>query len=174
VDRLLDRAAGLRDPLVVLALGPGAAFDQVRVLLRDRLFLLDRPVVTDTFAGVGEFTGTGIAPVGQIISISDRFVNLLPQDVEGVDIGFIWRLRYTPWGSFRVNIDAARLLKFGREAGPAVDALYDARDAGIINAATPLPDSSDLLAQNGRPEWRLSGSLTWSQGPAARASTSMP
>ena len=35
----------------------------------------------------------------------------------------------------------------------------------MINAATPLPDSSDLLAQNGRPEWRLSGSLTWSQGP---------
>lgn len=111
------------------------------------------------------FAGTGITPVGVITSISDRFVNLLPQDVEGMDIGFNWRLRNTPLGSFRVNINAAKLIKFGREAGPAVDALYAARDAGIINAATPLPDSSDLLAQNGRPEWKLSGSLTWSQGP---------
>ena len=82
-----------------------------------------------------------------------------------MDIGFNWRLRNTPLGSFRVNIDAAKLIKFGREAGPAVDALYAARAAGTINAATPLPDSSNLLAQNGRPEWKLSGSVTWSQGP---------
>ena len=114
---------------------------------------------------IAVFAGTGITPAGVITSISDRFVNLLPQDVEGLDIGFNWRLRNTPWGSFRVNIDAAKLIKFSREAGPAVDALYAARTAGTINAATPLPDSSDLLAQNGRPEWKLSGSLTWSQGP---------
>lgn len=111
------------------------------------------------------FAGTGIAPAGQIISISDRFVNLLPQDVEGLDIGFNWRLRNTPWGSFRVNIDAAKMIKFGREGGPAVDELYAARAAGTINAATPLPETADLLAQNGRPEWRVSGSLTWSMGP---------
>ena len=126
------------------------------------------PLVTRAAPNVDDialFTGTGIAPVGQIISISDRFVNLLPQDVEGLDIGFNWRLRNTPLGSFRVNIDAAKLIKFGREPGPAVDALYDARNAGVINAATPLPESSDLIAQNGRPEWRLSGSVTWSQGP---------
>ncbi|MBX9614930.1 MAG: TonB-dependent receptor [Caulobacteraceae bacterium] len=111
------------------------------------------------------FAGTGIAPVGVITSISDRFVNLLPQDVEGMDLGLIWRLRGTPLGNFRLNLNAARLIAFGRDAGPAVDALYDARDAGLINAATPLPETSDLLAQNGRPEWRVSGSLTWSQGP---------
>ncbi len=111
------------------------------------------------------FAGTGIAPVGQIISISDRFVNLLPQDVEGLDIGFNWRLRDTPIGSFRVNIDAAKLIKFGREPGPAIDALYEARDNGVINAATPLPEPSDLIAQDGRPEWRVSGSVTWRNGP---------
>lgn len=36
-------------------------FKEVRVLLRDRLFLLDKPVVTETFAGFGALTGTGIA-----------------------------------------------------------------------------------------------------------------
>ncbi|CAN5124608.1 TonB-dependent receptor [soil metagenome] len=111
------------------------------------------------------FAGTGIAPVGQIISVSDRFVNLLPQDVQGIDFGIIWRLRDTPIGNFRVNVNAAKLTKFGREPGPAIDALFAARAAGTINAATPLPDSSDLLGQNGRPEWKVSGTVTWSQGP---------
>ncbi len=111
------------------------------------------------------FAGTGIAPAGAIISISDRFVNLLPQDVEGMDLGLIWRLRDTPLGDFRLNLNAAKLISFGRDAGPAVDALEEARDAGLINAATPLSETNDLLAQNGRPEWRVSGSLTWSQGP---------
>ena len=126
------------------------------------------PLVTRAQPNVDDialFAGTGIAPAGQIVSISDRFVNLLPQDVEGLDLGFNWRLRDTPWGDFRFNLNAAKLIKFGREPGPAVDALYAARAARVINAATPLPDSSDLLGQNGRPEWRLSGSLTWNQGP---------
>jgi len=36
-------------------------FREVRVLLRDRLFLLDKPIVTETFAGFGGLSGTGIA-----------------------------------------------------------------------------------------------------------------
>ncbi len=160
----VDRWRIQQEKIVGLFGGPNAVvLDYAeRVQGRSNPLVTRAPVNADDIA---LFAGTGIAPAGRIISISDRFVNLLPQDVEGLDIGFNWRLRDTPWGSFRVNIDAAKLIKFGREAGPAVDALYDARTAGVINAATPLPDSSDLLAQNGRPEWRLSGSLTWSQGP---------
>lgn len=111
------------------------------------------------------FNGTGIAPVGQLISVSDRFVNLLPQDVQGVDFAVHWRLRDTPWGNFSAQVNAAKLLEFSRDAGPAIDALDAARDAGTINPATPLPIASDLLARNGRPEWKVSSSLTWSQGP---------
>lgn len=160
----VDRWRIQQDKIVGLFGGPNAVvLDYAeRVQGRSNPLVTRAPVNADDIA---LFAGTGIAAVGQILSISDRFVNLLPQDVEGVDIGFNWRLRDTPWGDFRINIDAAKMLKFGREPGPAVDALYEARAAGIINAATPLPDSSDLLAQNGRPEWRLSGSFTWSQGP---------
>jgi outer membrane receptor protein involved in Fe transport len=160
----VDRWRIQQEKIVGLFGGPNAVVLDYAERVQGR----SNPLVTRAAPNVDDialFAGTGIAPAGQIISISDRFVNLLPQDVEGFDIGFNWRLRDTPWGSFRVNIDAAKLIKFGREAGPAVDALYAARTAGVINAATPLPDSSDLLAQNGRPEWRLSGSLTWSQGP---------
>lgn len=36
-------------------------FKEIRVVLRDRLFLLEKPIVTKTFANIGGFTGTGIA-----------------------------------------------------------------------------------------------------------------
>jgi outer membrane receptor protein involved in Fe transport len=96
--------------------------------------------------------------------VSDKFVNLLPQEVEGLDLGVRWRLKTKTAGTFRVSLNASNLTKFGREPGPAVDALFAARAAGTINAATPLPESSNLLGLNGRPEWRGSGSLTWSRG----------
>lgn len=111
------------------------------------------------------FTGTGIAPVGAIQFVSDGFVNLLPQDVQGVDFAVHWRLRDTPWGDFRAQVNVAQLLEFHRDAGPTVQALDDARDAGQINPSTPLPIASDLLARNGRPEFKVSSTLTWSQGP---------
>ena len=43
--------------------------------------------------------------------------------------------------------------------------LFDAREAGTINAGTTLPDPSDLIRQNGRPEWRVSTTFTWRKGP---------
>lgn len=133
----------------------------------DRLGGRSNPLVTRAAPNADDialFAGTGITPVGQILSVSDRFVNLLPQEVEGVDFGVRWRLKTKTAGTFRVSLNASNLTKFGREPGPAVDALFAARAAGTINAATPLPESSDLLGQNGRPEWRGSGSLTWSRG----------
>jgi iron complex outermembrane recepter protein len=134
----------------------------------DRVQGRSNPLVTRAAPNADDialFAGTGIAPVGQIISVSDRFINLLPQQVEGIDLGLIWRLRDTPIGNFRLNLNASKLTKFGREPGEAIDALFAARAAGTINAATPLPESADLLGRNGRPEWRGSASLIWSKGP---------
>ncbi|RZJ01360.1 MAG: TonB-dependent receptor [Brevundimonas sp.] len=110
------------------------------------------------------FAGTGLAPAGTAISISDRFVNLLPQTVEGLDLGFAWSKRRTAWGTFNVRVNASQLLTFSREPGDVVDSLYAARAAGTINALTPLPDSSQLIAQNGRPEWKVTTSITWRKG----------
>jgi iron complex outermembrane recepter protein len=132
----------------------------------DRLGNGSNPLVTRAAPNADDialFAGTGIAPVGQIISVSDKFVNLLPQQAEGVDVGLRWRLRTKSAGLFRVSLNASQLTKFGREPGAAVDALFAARAAGTINAATPLPESSDLLGKNGRAEWRGSASLTWSR-----------
>lgn len=110
---------------------------------------------------VAFFVGTGITPVGMVTGVNDSFVNLLPQTVRGIDFGFQYLLSHSPIGRIEFNADAARLLKFRRDPGDAVDALFAARAAGSINAATPLSGSGDLLANNGRPKWKVSGSLIW-------------
>lgn len=111
------------------------------------------------------FAGTGIDPVGQVIAINDRFINLQPQTAGGLDIGMDWSLRRTRFGSFSASLNATKLLEFTRDPGEIVNALYAARAAGTIDPLTPLPDPSQLIGQNGRPEWRASGSLTWNKGP---------
>ena len=107
------------------------------------------------------FTGTGLAPAGAVTQINDQFTNLLPQTVQGIDVALLYNVR-TGIGKFDLNLNAAHLAKFSRDTPPAVQALFDARAAGQINAATPLTDASDLIEQRGRPKWRLTGSLTWS------------
>ncbi len=111
------------------------------------------------------FAGSGLAPVGEVVSINDRFINLLPQTVEGIDFSFTWAKRRTAWGTFIFRANASQLLEYSREPGAIIDSLYAARDAGVIDPLTALPDSSQLIAQNGRPEWKISTSLTWRKGP---------
>lgn len=118
-----------------------------------------------TAEDIALFAGTGIAPVGQAISVSDRFINLLPQTAGGLDFGLNWVLRGTRFGNFSIDLNATKLLEFTRDPGPVVAALYAARAAGTIDAGTPLPDPTQLIGQDGRPRWRASSSLTWSRGP---------
>ncbi|RDE07056.1 TonB-dependent receptor domain-containing protein [Sphingomonas aracearum] len=107
------------------------------------------------------FTGTGLAPAGAVLQIRDQFTNLLPQTVQGLDLALLYNVR-TDFGKFDLAINGARLTKFSRDTPPAVQALFDARAADQINAATPLTDARDLLQDRGRPKWRITGSLTWS------------
>lgn len=113
---------------------------------------------------IAAFAGTGIAPVGRITTVRDQFINLLPQTVRGLDFGLYWQSPKTGIGRFDLSINATRLLKFARPPGDAVDALVAAREAGDINAATPLPETQNLIEADGRPKWRGTASLTWSLG----------
>lgn len=113
---------------------------------------------------VDEFAGTGIAPVGAITTVRDQFINLQPQTVRGLDFGFYWQSPKTDVGKFDLSINATRLLKFSRAPGDAVDMLVAAREAGDIDAGTPLPETENLIEANGRPKWRGTASLTWSLG----------
>ncbi|MDG2523136.1 TonB-dependent receptor [Caulobacter segnis] len=110
---------------------------------------------------VAAFAGTGLAPVGQVLGVQDQYVNLLPQEARGLDIGVMWRLYGTKFGDFDVNFNAAHLIKFYQSPSPNVATLLDARAAGQINAGTSLSGGGDLIRQNGRPDWRWSASATW-------------
>lgn len=125
--------------------------------------LVIRDAVTP--ADVDFFAGTGITPVGRVIAINDRFINFLPQEAGGLDFGMDWTLRQTPFGTFRVSLNATKMLDFSRDPGDIVNALFAARAAGTINPLTPLPDSTQLVGQNGRPEWKASSVVTWNRGP---------
>ncbi|MGH6653246.1 MAG: TonB-dependent receptor plug domain-containing protein [Sphingopyxis sp.] len=113
---------------------------------------------------IAAFAGTGITPVGRITTVRDQFVNLLPQTVRGLDFAFYWQSPKTGIGKFDLAVNATRLLKFARAPGDAVDMLVAARADGDINAATPLPETQNLIEANGRPKWRGTASLTWSLG----------
>ena len=110
------------------------------------------------------FDGTGLTPAGEAISVSDRFINLQPQTVSGLDMAAYWSIDDTPWGSFDLSVNATKLEEFTRDPGPIVNQLFEARANGEINAGTTLPDPSDLIGQNGRPEWKVSSSFTWDAG----------
>jgi len=111
------------------------------------------------------FQGTGLTPAGEVTSINDRFINLQPQTVSGLDLAMNWSLRRTRYGTFTLNVNASKLEEFTRDPGDIVNALFAARADGTINAGTTLPDPSQLIGQNGRPEWRVNASLTWRKGP---------
>lgn len=110
------------------------------------------------------FAGSGIAAAGRITAVRDQFINLLPQTVRGVDLGFYYTGPRSRFGQVDLSANATRLLKFSRAPGPAVDALVEARAGGEINAATPLPETENLIEVNGRPKWRATSTLTWSLG----------
>jgi len=110
---------------------------------------------------IAAFAGTGLTPAGQVIYVQDQYVNLLPQDVRGLDLGLMWRLRTDRFGSFDVNLNAAHLIRYYRAPSPDIAALLDARAAGTINAGTVITGGGNLIRQGSRPEWKWSGSLTW-------------
>ncbi|MFM9078646.1 MAG: TonB-dependent receptor domain-containing protein, partial [Opitutaceae bacterium] len=85
------------------------------------------------------------APVGEVESIIDNYINLSGRDIEGYDVGAQWRSPRTRLGSFTLNTDVTRYLR-RRSQGD--------EQAPILNE----------LDRNGRVRWRGSASLTWRQG----------
>lgn len=112
------------------------------------------------YAAAG-FTGT--AP-GNILGVIDNYRNLGPREVEGVDIGLFYSIDDTPFGDFDVKINAAQLLTFFQTPGPEQQQLLDAQAAGTIDPSISIVGAESLIRQNGRPEWRWTGTVTWRKG----------
>lgn len=113
---------------------------------------------------IAAFAGTGLEPVGFVTSVDDQYVNQLPQEAKGTDVGAIYRLNTERFGNFDVNVDVSYLKTLYQSPSPNIQSLLDARTAGKINAGTIITGASELVGQNGTPQWRGSGSVTWSHG----------
>ena len=84
-----------------------------------------------------------------------------PQEVRGLDVGLMWQLRGTRFGSFDVDVEMARLLKYYRTPSPGIQDLLNAQSSGQINAGVTITGGGNLLRQNGAPATKVSASLTW-------------
>ena len=110
---------------------------------------------------VAAFAGTKLAPVGTVLYVKDQYVNTLPQEARGIDIGLMWRKHGTPIGDFDVNVNGAHLIKFYQQPSPQIAALLAARSAGQINAGTTITGGGSYIRNAGKPDWKWTASATW-------------
>ena len=110
------------------------------------------------------FAGSGLTPAGRVLFVRDQYVNLLPQEVSGVDFGLVWRTPRTDFGRFNLSVNVAYLDRFYLQPSPPIQALLDARASGQINAGTLIAEQGDLVRRNGKPRWKWNASLTWDMG----------
>lgn len=110
---------------------------------------------------VATFAGTGIDPVGQISRVSSQFQNLLPRDVQGLDLAFTYRSPPTSFGRFTLNVNASHLIKFFQAPSSIEAQLLAVQRAGQISPTLPIAGTANLVRDAGRPDWKLSGTLSW-------------
>ena len=110
---------------------------------------------------VAQFAGSGLAAVGAITAINDTFQNLQPQTITGLDFGLTWNKRTERLGLFHAQVNSTYLDKFSQPPTTVVQALFDARAAGVINAATPLTSANNQIQALGNPRWKTTATADW-------------
>ena len=117
-----------------------------------------------TASDIAQFAGTGIAPAGQLLYISDQYINENPQSARGLDLEAHWDLHDTRWGSFSVDANVARMIGLFLQPSPDVQALLNDRASGLINAGTNITGAANLLQQNSNPKMKWTLTPTWTYG----------
>ena len=111
------------------------------------------------------FTGTSLAPAGEIIQVLDPYLNLDSRISKGWDFGLFYRVPDFGLGKFRLRFNAARLDSFVQSAGPDSQELLAGIAAGDLPPDVTVGGLGELLEVEGRPKWRFSGSINWESGP---------
>jgi outer membrane receptor protein involved in Fe transport len=107
------------------------------------------------------FTLAGLDPAGDILFIRDTYDNNESIDVKGTDFAVYYALDDTPLGDFDLKLNATYLETFFIALSPGAQQIRDAVDSGLISNEITVSQEGDIIQQNGQPEWRVSGSLTW-------------
>ena len=120
---------------------------------------------TPTADDITLFTGTGLAPAGRIIQVLDPYLNLDSRVSKGWDFGLNYRVPNFGIGDFRLRLNAARLKSFVQSAGVDGEELLAGIAGGALPADVTVGGLGELLEVDGRPKWRVSGSINWESGP---------
>lgn len=113
---------------------------------------------------IADAQAAGLAPVGDVVSIDDVYMNLQPRVSEGMDYRLHYSLRDTPVGNFTWTLNASQWLTMYQEASADQQLLLDGLRDGVI-AGVAIGGVEELVRRNGRPEWKINSTLTWSRGP---------
>lgn len=88
------------------------------------------------------------APVGEVVSVIDDYLNLSGRDIEGYEFGVQYKTPKTRFGSFTFAGDATHYVMRRSQA----------------DEVSPVLDE---LGRNGRTKWRANASVSWRQGPVS-------
>lgn len=130
------------------------------------------------------YAGTGILPAGDVIQILNPYRNLDTRVSKGWDFGLFYDVPDFGIGNFRISVNAARLksifqspsadgLVLVNEYNDLLSSLVLASDGttpavSVASLATLRPEGfGEQLELDGRPKWRLSGSINWDSGPVS-------
>lgn len=122
------------------------------------------------------YAGTGILPAGDVIEILNPYRNLDSRVSKGFDFGLFYTVPDFGIGKFKLTLNAARLKSIYQT--PGADGLPLLTDLPDLLAAIPQVSAGSIatlrpegfgeqLELDGRPKWRLSGSLNWRSGPVS-------
>jgi iron complex outermembrane receptor protein len=119
------------------------------------------------------YNAAGLTPAGEILFVRDTYDNNEDIDVEGTDYGVYYSLDDTPIGDFDFKVNASYLDTYFIALSPGAQQIADAVESGLISDEITVSQEGDIILQNGQPEWRVSGSVTWRHrsgwGAGARA-----
>jgi iron complex outermembrane receptor protein len=121
------------------------------------------PVTADDVALAA---GTGLAPVGQLLTVNGVYQNLLPRTVEGIDVSLAYRIAATPVGDFRIDFNYARLTSFFQKPSSNEETLLNAQAAGVLSKAIAITGAANLIGQGANPADKWTLNATWKRGPA--------
>lgn len=122
------------------------------------------------------YAGTGILPAGDVIEILNPYRNLDSRVSKGFDFGLFYTVPDFGIGKFKLTLNAARLKSIyqtpGEDGLPLLtdlpDLLAAIPEVSAASIATLRPEGfGEQLELDGRPKWRLSGSVNWRSGPVA-------
>ena len=95
----------------------------------------------------------------------DPYLNLDSRVSKGWDFGMAYNVPDFGAGKFRLRLNAARLNSFVQSASADGEELLAGIASGKLPADVTVGGLGELLEIDGRPKWRVSGSINWETGP---------